>query len=123
MINAITWFEIPASDLYRAREFYETVLHIEMRSFNHKELEMILFPWEEGGVGGAICYNPEHYKPGQEGPVIYLNLKIEMDLALKQVEKSGGRILKPKVLVSETIGYMALISDTEGNRVGLLSSN
>jgi predicted enzyme related to lactoylglutathione lyase len=29
MKNAISWFEIPATDLARAQEFYETILTLE----------------------------------------------------------------------------------------------
>jgi predicted enzyme related to lactoylglutathione lyase len=34
---------------------------------------------------------------------------------------AGGSVLVPKRLVSEDVGYMAVIRDTEGNRIGLLS--
>lgn len=123
MKNAVIWFELPATDLSRAKEFYESVLSIEMRNHVHNDLEMALFPWEDEGVGGAICYHPDFYKTGHEGAVVYLNVQIPLARALSQVEGAGGKILQDKKLVSESIGYMALIEDSEGNRVGLLSKD
>jgi hypothetical protein len=37
------------------------------------------------------------------------------------VEAAGGKIMVPKTQISEEYGYMAVIIDTEGNRIGLHS--
>ena len=45
------------------------------------------------------------------------------DLAneLSRVEEAGGKILQEKKQISEEHGYMALILDTEGNRIAVHS--
>lgn len=35
MKNAISWFELPATDLDRAQKFYETILNIHMIRWIH----------------------------------------------------------------------------------------
>ena len=37
------------------------------------------------------------------------------------VEKAGGNILQGKTLIAEDYGYMAIILDSEGNRIALHS--
>ena len=57
-----------------------------------------------------------------DGAVIYLNANPDLQLVLNRVEKAGGKILMPKVLIDENTGNMAFILDTEGNKVGLHSN-
>ena len=40
---------------------------------------------------------------------------------LTKVESAGGKVLMPKKLITDDIGYMALCIDTEGNRIALHS--
>jgi hypothetical protein len=40
---------------------------------------------------------------------------------LNKVEDSGGSILMPKLFLSDMAGYIALFTDSEGNRIGLQS--
>jgi predicted enzyme related to lactoylglutathione lyase len=46
----------------------------------------------------------------------------DLSIELGKVEKSGGKILLPKTQISEEVGYMALFSDSEGNRIALHSA-
>ncbi len=41
---------------------------------------------------------------------------------MDRVEAAGGTILVPKTQISEDNGYMGIIKDTEGNRIGLHSN-
>ena len=42
--NAISWFEIPATDLNRAQKFYEHIFDIEMGEIDLQNIKMRLFP-------------------------------------------------------------------------------
>jgi len=42
---------------------------------------------------------------------------------IDRIEKAGGKILMPKTLISQQIGYMAFFTDTEGNRMALHAGN
>jgi predicted enzyme related to lactoylglutathione lyase len=121
--NAISWFEIPTSDLNRAQAFYESVFQIKMTGFDLVQIQMRLFPLESPmGIGGALVHNPKFYKSSPtDGPLLYLNGNPDVQIFLDRIEKAGGKILVPKTQISPDFGYMAMFTDTEGNRVALHS--
>lgn len=123
MKNAISWFEIPATDLNRAQAFYETILGIKMTKLDLANIKMRLFPIDDDqGIGGSICDSGGFHKPSPtDGPLIYLNANPDVQLVLDKVEKAGGKILVPKTQITEEFGYMAVINDTEGNRIAFHS--
>jgi predicted enzyme related to lactoylglutathione lyase len=122
--NAISWFEIPTTDINRAQKFYESIFSIRLVPLDIQAIKMRMFPLENqmSGVGGALVYNAEFYKPSAtDGPLIYLNANPNVQNVLGKVEAAGGKILVPKTQISEDYGYMAVFIDTEGNRVALHS--
>lgn len=122
--NAISWFEIPTQDIDRAAKFYEAIFNVSLIPLDLQQLKMRMFPIEdpEKGVGGALCYNKEFYKPSStDGPLIYLNGNPDVQSILDKIEAAGGKIIVPKTQISPEYGYMAVFIDTEGNRVALHS--
>lgn len=120
MSNRITWFEIPVSDFERARRFYETIFDIDMEVSKVNGYKMAFFPDSGQSVSGAICYG-EGYIPSGAGSLLYLNADPDLNLVLDRIPMNGGRIIVPKTLISEDIGFYAFIVDTEGNRIALNS--
>jgi len=121
--NAITWFEIPIANVQRAKTFYETIFDIQMTEVElDKDFIMVLFPVEEGTVGGVLCKNEKFYTPTQNGNILYLNANPDLQIVLDKVEHVGGKILRTKTYISDDFGFMALIEDTEGNRIALRSA-
>ena len=118
-MNAINWFEIPSTDFERAVTFYETVMAVSMhREFANNEPNA-MFPYEQGkSVGGSIVDSP-YSQPGTQGPVVYINAQTasNLDQILARVEAAGGKIVMPKTDIGP-VGLIAMILDTEGNRVG-----
>ena len=124
MQNAISWFELPATDLDRAQKFYETILDIRMIPLDTPNIRMRMFPVEDPmtGIGGALALAPEFYKPSAtDGPIVYLNANPDVQRVLDKVVAAGGKIIVPKTEISPEYGHMALFIDTEGNRVALHS--
>ena len=122
--NAISWFEIGASDLSRATKFYETIFGVSLVPLDLPNIKMRMFPLEDmmSGVGGAVVDSGGFHKPSStDGPLIYLNGNPDLQLVLDKVEAAGGKIMVPKTLISPEYGYMSVIIDTEGNRIGLHS--
>ncbi|HNP53532.1 MAG TPA: hypothetical protein PKK69_02900, partial [Ferruginibacter sp.] len=58
----------------------------------------------------------------KQGPLVYLNANPDVQLVLNRVEAAGGKIIVPKTEISPEYGFMAVIIDTEGNRVALHSA-
>ncbi len=121
--NAISWFEIPATDLARATKFYETIFGIQLIAMDMPNIKMRMFPLEDmNGVGGAICDSGGFHKPSvTDGPMIYLNGNPDVQTIMDKVEAAGGSIMVPKTEISPEYGYMGVFIDTEGNRIGLHS--
>ena len=121
----ITWFEIPVLDSQRARKFYETILDIEMHTQFIQETneELTFFPSHpnviqatSGRVTGVLTKSQKG-KPSREGTLIYFNASPSIQLVLDKVEAAGGKILTPKILIKA--GYIAIILDSEGNKIAL----
>lgn len=124
MDNAISWFEIPATDIDRAQKFYESIFLIKMNAIDLPNIKMRMFPLDDPmkGVGGTIIDSGGFHKPSAtEGPLIYLNGNPDVQIVLGRVEAAGGKITVPKTQISEEYGYMAVFLDTEGNRIALHS--
>jgi predicted enzyme related to lactoylglutathione lyase len=122
--NAISWFEIPTIDLDRAQKFYEAIFNTHLIALDLQNLKMRMFPIENQmtGIGGALCYNKEFYKPSStDGPLIYLNGNPDVQNILDKIEAAGGKILVRKTQISPEYGHMAVFIDTEGNRIALHS--
>lgn len=122
--SAISWFEIPTSDLSRAAQFYETIFDIQLIPMDMPDLQMRMFPIEDPmtGIGGALVFNKDFYQPSAtDGPMIYLNGNPDVQLVLDKIEAAGGKILVPKTEISPEYGFMAVFMDTEGNRIALHS--
>jgi len=121
--NAISWFEIPTTNIDRAQKFYETVFEISMIPLDMPQLQMRLFPVADPmNIGGALTYNKEFYKPSAtDGPLVYLNGNPDVQMILDRIEGAGGKIIVPKTQISPEYGYMAVFIDTEGNRMALHS--
>jgi predicted enzyme related to lactoylglutathione lyase len=121
--NAISWFEIPATDLDRAQKFYETIFDISLVPLDTPNLKMRMFPLEDmNGVGGSVNYAEGFYKPSAtDGPLIYLNANPDVQIVLDKIEAAGGKIIVPKTQISPEYGYMAVFIDSEGNRIALHS--
>jgi len=122
--NSINWFEIPVSDMARAKHFYQVIFSMHMNDGEMLNMQYAFFPYHPGNskISGALVKSEMH-KPGMEGAIVYLNANPNMDEVLEKVEQEGGKILLPKTKVSGEIGYMAFFSDTEGNKVALHSQN
>jgi uncharacterized protein len=124
MKSAISWFEIPANNLERATAFYQTIFNCTLVPVDMPNIKMRMFPLTdiENGIGGAVVDSGGFHKPSAtDGPLIYLNANPDVQLILNKVAAAGGTIIVPKTAISDAFGYMAIIIDTEGNRIGFHS--
>ena len=124
MQNAISWFEIPTTDINRAQKFYENIFSISMMPMDLPNIKMRMFPLDDmmTQVGGALVYSGGfHIASATDGPLIYLNANPDVQHVLDKVVAAGGSIMVPKTEISPEYGFMAVISDTEGNRIALHS--
>lgn len=120
--NVVGWFEVPVSNMDRAIRFYETVFEFKLQRSQMGPLDMAWFPGVDKGMGaaGSLVYHKDFYKPGLDGILIYFTaFSGDLSIELSRVEAMGGKVVQPKTLISEEIGYMGIFIDSEGNRIAL----
>ncbi|MBX2917164.1 MAG: VOC family protein [Cyclobacteriaceae bacterium] len=122
MNSYISLFEIPATDISRAVNFYQAILDIKIELMEMPEMQMGIFPYENQAVT-AVITKAEGYKPSADGVTIYLNGGKNLQVILDKVEANGGKIVVPKTQHADESGYFAIFIDTEGNKIGLHSPN
>ncbi len=119
MASAVNWFDIPVTDMNRAKAFYSTLLSGELTMGAMGEAgTMAVLPYQDG-VGGALMQGDD-YTPSRQGSIIYLNGGDDLSVSLGKVEAAGGKVLTDKMSIGEN-GFIAFFLDTEGNKVGLHS--
>ncbi|MBP6408892.1 VOC family protein [Candidatus Dojkabacteria bacterium] len=122
MKSFVSIFEIPATEISRAIEFYQNILSIDIEKMDFVDMQMGLFPTDEQITIGVIVQG-EGYTPSSNGVTIYLDGGDDLQIILDKIESNGGKIIVPKTLHADESGYYALFIDTEGNRLGLHSPN
>ncbi len=115
-------FEIPATDISRAINFYQALLDITIEQMDVEGMQMGILPYE-GQIVPGIIIQADGYKPSADGVTIYLNAGNDLQVVLDKVEKNGGQIILPKTPHADESGYFALFLDSEGNRMALNSPN
>ena len=115
---SIVWFEIPADNLQRAREFYSNLFGWKINPFPGAEDY-----WHIDTAGadetpdGAL----KKRKHPQEPITNYISVNSVAGFAA-QIEKLGGKICMAKTAVPQ-MGYFAICQDTEGNTFAIWESD
>ena len=116
--NPVNWFEIPVTDMGRAKRFYESVLAVEITDSEMGPNKMGWFPMEMGAAGspGTLILG-DGYTPSHDGSLVYINVDA-IDPTLEAISGNGGKTLMPRMSIGQH-GFIAHFEDTEGNRVAL----
>lgn len=121
--NPVGWFEIYVRDMPRATAFYEAVFGVALvkqEKLGPDLREMWMFPMAQDapGAGGALVLMDGG---GPEGNAVIVYFSCE-DCAREaaKVVASGGQVMKPKFAAGD-YGYIAIVTDSEGNAIGLHS--
>ena len=123
MADKVTWFELPADDMSRAEKFYNEV-----------------FEWDTSDMGGGSLYaqtapSDERMTPKEAGiingdisprtaafdkPLIVVTVD-DLDAKIEKIKSAGGSVVQPREIVDEMMAW-AIVSDTEGNKIGILQN-
>jgi predicted enzyme related to lactoylglutathione lyase len=117
MRNTLNWFEIFVADMKRAQSFYEGMLDtkLKLETFNAEPTAI----FSDDGSAGSLVQRANR-KPSTEGSLVYLNCNGTLDACLSRATQFGGSVVMPKTDIGPP-GFIAIVSDTEGNAVGLHS--
>jgi uncharacterized protein len=112
------WVEIPCTNLLRASSFYEALIGRPLKHHVLFGIPHALFT-STGGAFGAIVEDPSK-APSEEDNLVYFSAATEkeLDMLLVRAASAGGEVLLPKTELGHQ-GLMAIVRDSEGNRIGI----
>ena len=118
----VGWFEIPVTNIQRAKIFYDAVFNVEVQIQDFGGTLVGWFPFAEGqlGASGSLIQNKAYEPSDSKGVLIYFSSE-DVNNEINRVEAAGGKMIQPKTQISPDIGYMALFIDCEVNRIALHS--
>jgi predicted enzyme related to lactoylglutathione lyase len=122
MKNLISIVEIPTTDFRRAVIFYRAILGINIEEMEMDGIKMGLFPNSDEGISVQLI-NGSEYKTSRDGTIVYLNGGNDLQKVVSKIEANGGKIIVPKTAIGPEMGFYAMFTDTEGNKLGLHSPN
>ena len=115
----ISYFEVPADDVKRAKKFYTDILGWDFMPTQVPGIQVEYWNISTGksrkdtlNMGGL------YQRKDPSSHILMYALVDDMDKALAQVERLGGRIFSPKMTL-DTVGVLVTIIDSEGNLIGL----
>jgi uncharacterized protein len=106
MSRNIAWFEVPAADTRRARDFYARVFGWTFEPFGDDDYHMAQ------DAGGAV-----HAAPVDSGLLTYFRAD-DIDAVLGRIRESGGDVTEEQE--APGVGRYAHCRDSEGNRFGVV---
>jgi len=119
--NPVRWFEIHVQDMPRAKAFYERVFGRTFLPLTTGSPEMWAFSGHPDGAGapGALV-RMDGFDSGGNAVIVYFSSD---DCAVEHARalEAGGRSVKPKTSIAP-FGYIALVLDPDGNRIGIHST-
>ena len=121
--HTIVFFEIPADDVARMKDFYKAVFDWKAIDVPDQDMEYTIFhtvPTDEKGMLKEPGVNGGLYKRKDiaQVPVNYIQVESIGDY-LDKALMNGGKVLMAKMAVPGR-GFVAWIADPEGNPLGLI---
>ena len=122
MADKVTWFELPADDSARAGKFYSEVFGWTMSDMGGGSLaaqsvpsDEELMPLEKGVINGDISPRSEAF----DKPLIVLTVD-DVEAKIAMVKEAGGSVALEPNKVEAMNMIWAIVTDTEGNNIGIL---
>lgn len=120
MSGRVMHFELPTDDLGRAGKFYEEIFGWSVTPQGESAARVGTVPSDEygqptepGGINGGLAA-----RGGAITSALVTVHVTDIEDSLRRVEQAGGKQVQGKEPVGD-FGFVAYISDPEGNTVGL----
>jgi hypothetical protein len=115
--NAAVWFEIPVTDMEKAKAFYSAVTGFALADQNDGPNPMAVF---SSAGGKAVSGHLYPGKPAEDGGnTIHLSISDRLEDAMKRVTDNGGAVVSPVIEIPA--GRFAYCKDPDGNSIGLFT--
>lgn len=117
--GVISWFDIPTSNVEKAKTFYKEFLGWEYDNFEEgMHYWMIRAPKSSLPIGGL--YETPTYPSSQLAPIVYFTV-LSVDETLKKTKDLGCKVKTEKMAIPNDGGFFAHIQDFDNNTIGIWS--
>jgi uncharacterized protein len=111
-MHSVCHIEFSVTDIARSQAFYESLFGWTFRSFGG---EMVVFGKDEKHIGGLQVASS--VTPGTS-PSVWFDVE-DVEAMAQKAASLGGSIVEAKDEVPH-VGWVAIVGDPDGNRVGLV---
>ncbi|CAM4241950.1 VOC family protein [Palleronia rufa] len=116
--NTCVWFEIPVTDLERARTFYSALMGRDLETRNGGPNPIVaLTGMDDDGVSGHLY--PGTPAAAGSGPTIHLAAPDGLDTAAARIRENGGTVVSDPIEIPAGTFFYA--TDPDGNSIGLFA--
>lgn len=121
--DRVTWFELPADNMQRASEFYQSVFGWQTPDVGLPDGSLLaqtapsgtdMQPEQKGAINGAIVARTKTF----DRPHVVVTVQ-DLDLKINLVVAAGGNVVQPRQEIEGDMAY-AIVRDTEGNNIGII---
>jgi hypothetical protein len=113
MDNSIVHIEISTKDLPKAQKFYSQLFNWKITGWEGSS-DYLMF--ETGKEPGGGIQKVDKVRPG-DGVLIYVQVE-DIEKTLSKAKELGGKIVKEKTEIPN-VGWFGLLSDLDGNTIGI----
>lgn len=113
--DRLVWVEIPATELDRAKKFYESVLETSLVEDSQGPQPMQMIP----SKNDTMCGHLYEGKPAitGDGPTPHFSVGGELADAKKRIVAAGGEVVSD--IIPLPVGTFFYAKDTEGNSIAI----
>jgi predicted enzyme related to lactoylglutathione lyase len=116
MANEIFWLELASTDIPAAAKFYGDLFGWPMTRDEAMDYTMTNFGRGQTGVGFSPINEEQGVTPGSV--LVYVSVD-DVDATIARAREFGAPIFVDKMEIP-TVGWMAVIGDPGGNRIGVM---
>lgn len=114
-VNTVTWWELPTTDIDRAKKFYGPLFGWTFVPFGEDASEYAGIMNGEELIGGLFR---SEATPGSSAIRVYVNVA-DLEATLAAAEAAGGSVTVPRTEVGGDMGWWAEITAPDGHWLGL----
>ena len=113
----VCWFEIPTLNVQESKEFYSKLFGWEFSQDLSFSNDYWFISTAGEGIGGGLFLG----KPTGTPSIIPYFVVGDMADTLEKAENLGGKVIKPKTLITKEAGYFAQLYDNQDNLIAFWS--
>jgi|TARA_R110000772_G_scaffold18400_36_gene51944 uncharacterized protein len=117
--DRLVWVEIPATDLDRAKGFYDSVLETSLIENDDGPQKIYMIP----SRGDTLCGHIYQGKPATsgDGSTPHFSTGGELADAMERIKAAGGEVVSEPIPLPAAAFFYA--KDTEGNSIAIFKYN